>query len=102
MGAEYIAMGDVVKMVQVCRHVLGLFQPGHKQKCVIVFEDNEGATKLAGNPLGPARSVDIAVRHHILRKSVAKQEIKTSEMSTEMSVEPVLGFNTFRAPEMNM
>lgn len=60
-----------------------MVQLGHVQKCVTVYEDNEGAIYLAENPLGSARCKHVDVRHHFLREPVAKQEIKIGKVSTK-------------------
>lgn len=69
-------MGGAVKMVSFIRQVLGLFQPGHKQKRVTVCDENERAINLAEPSLGSARSRHIDVRHRFLRELIAKEAIK--------------------------
>ena len=57
---------------------------------IVVHEDNEGAIKLAGNPLSSARSRHIDVRHHFLREKVAQKEIIVKYVESERQHADVL------------
>ena len=81
--AEYIAMGDGVKELLFVRQVLRFLRPGHKEKRVTVFEDNEGAISLASNRLASARSKHIDVRYHFLRELVEQKQIAIVKVKTE-------------------
>ena len=81
--AEYIAMGDGVKELLFVRQVLRFLRPGHKEKRVTIFEDNEGAISLASNRLASARSKHIDVRYHFLRELVEQKQIAIVKVKTE-------------------
>lgn len=65
--AEYMAISDAVKeAVYLRRFIDGLgFELPTKLK---IFNDNNGARKLAENPVFHARTKHIDVRHHYVRK----------------------------------
>ena len=81
--ADYIAIGDGVKELISVRQVLRFLRPGHKEKRVTVFEDNEGAISLASNRLASARSKHIDVRYHFLRELVEQKQIAIVKVKTE-------------------
>ena len=66
--AEYVVMSEIVKEALFVREVLSFIAPEIGKSQIVVFEDNEGAIKLAENPLSTARSRHIDVRHHFLRE----------------------------------
>ena len=81
--AEYVAMGEVVKEALFVRNVLEFLVPGVHKPPIVVYEDNEGAIKLADNPLSTARTRHIDVRHHFLREKVDKKEISVLHVESE-------------------
>ena len=49
--AEYVALGDAVKELLFLRQVWRFMLPGKGMPCFPIFEDNQGAVKLAQNPV---------------------------------------------------
>ena len=88
--AEYVAMGDCVKEALFVRNVLTFMDPNEKGKRILVQEDNEGAIRLANNPLSSARTRHIDVRHHFLRELVQEQAIKIEHVDTSLQHANVL------------
>ena len=68
-------MAHGVKNALFSRAVLEFGQPQLYGMVFKVFEDNEGAKALAGNPLSSARTKHIGVRYHFLRELVKRNEI---------------------------
>ena len=71
--AEYITLGDAVKESLFFRQGCVAFHlvPGKGMPCFMVFEDNQGAVKLAAqNPVTNLDSKHIDERHSFLRELV--------------------------------
>ena len=65
--AEYVALSEVVKEVISLREVQEFMEPSMKVGVVNVFEDNEGAIKLATNKHAGRRTKYIDMKHHLVR-----------------------------------
>ena len=65
--AEYIALSEAVKEVLFLRQLQDFMEPPIRIGAVKVFEDNEGAIKLAVNKHASRRSKHIDVKHHLVR-----------------------------------
>ena len=65
--AEYVALSEVVKIVLFLRQVQEFMGPSMRVGAVNVFEDNEGAIKLATNKYASRRTKHIDVKHHLVR-----------------------------------
>ena len=74
--------------------------PSLSQKTIKVFVDNDGAIKLASNPLSSARTKHIDVRFHFVRELVssgiiAVEYVPTNEQRTDILtkalVRPIFG-----------
>lgn len=61
-----------------------------EEQCIRVFEDNEGAVKLSGNPLGLARTKHSDVRHQFLLKLVYEGNILVLNVASEEQPADVL------------
>ena len=64
--------------------VLSFVEPRTRGERIVVHEDNEGAIRLANNPLSSGRSRHIDVRHHFLRDLVRKQVIRIEHVETKL------------------
>ena len=63
--------------------VLYFMHPHRPPKAIEVREDNQGATKLANNPLSSARSRHIDdVRYHFLRELVNHKKISIQHVES--------------------
>ena len=65
--AEYVALSEVVKIVIFLRQVQEFMGPSMRVGAVNVFEDNEGAIKLATNKYASRRTKHIDVKHHLVK-----------------------------------
>ena len=65
--AEYVALSEVVKEVIFLRQVQEFMGPSLRVGAVNVFEDNEGAIKLATNKYASRRTKHIDVKHHLVK-----------------------------------
>ena len=65
--AEYVALSEAVNEVLLLRQVQDLMEPSMRIGAVNVFEDNEGAIKLAVNKHASCRTKYIDVKHHLAR-----------------------------------
>ena len=63
---EYVALSEVLKEVIFLRQVQELMEPSMRFGAVNVFEDNEGAIKLATNKHSSRRTKHIDVKHHLV------------------------------------
>ena len=70
--------------------VLSFIEPRTKGERIIVHEDNEGAIRLANNPLSSGRSRHIDVRHHFLRDLVREQVIRIEHVETKLQHADIL------------
>lgn len=81
--AEYMAMTEAVKEAIYLQEFLG--ELGMK-KSTKVFGDNNGALKLAKNPVFHARTKHIDIRHHFIRDALKQNELKLEHISTKEMV----------------
>ena len=65
--AEYVALSEVVKEVLFLRQVQEFMEPSMRVGAVNVFEDNDGAIKLAANKHVSCRTKPIDVKYHLVR-----------------------------------
>ena len=82
--AEYVA---VSRAGQSAVHFRQLMHDVHQRQCgpTTVYEDNEGAVKLANNPMASNRTKHIDIKHHYIRelvdaKTVAVVSVGTTDM----------------------
>ena len=80
--SEYVALADVTREIVFLRDLLEFLLPNRRRGPVTVFEDNDGAIKLAKNPICTSRTKDIGVRCHFVREKVDEKVIEVSHVST--------------------
>ena len=81
--AEYIALSEGVKEILFLQQVHSFMGPRMDEYCINVFEDNEGALKMANNPISSHRTKHIDVRHHFIRQHVQEGTISIVHIGTE-------------------
>ena len=96
--AEYVALSDALKEAEFVRGILKFLEP-HRNRRIIVHEDNQGAIRLATNPLSSARSRHIDVRFHYVRHLVSSGLVSvcyvgTKDQHADILTKPVEG-NSF-------
>jgi len=64
--SEYIALTEVTMEIIFLRQILDFIEPRRVRRAVTIFEDNDGAIKLADNPICTNRTKHIDVRYHFL------------------------------------
>ena len=69
--SEYIALTEVTREVIFLRQILDFIEPSREARAVTIFEDNDGAIKLAENPICKNRTKHIDARYHFVRETVA-------------------------------
>ena len=94
--AEYAALGDGVKEGLFVKAVLSFILPSLSVKSIKVLVDNEGAIKLAANPLSSARTKHIDVRFHFIRElvrtgTIAVERIPTKEERADILTKALVG-----------
>ena len=72
--AEYVPLSEVVKEVLFLRQVQEFMGPSMRVGAVNVFEDNEGAIKLATNKRASRRTKHIDVKYHPVRDASDAQK----------------------------
>ena len=87
--AEYMSITDAAKeAIHLTKFLneLGFSQLANAE----LFNDNQGAGKLAENPIFHSRSKHIDIRHHFIRDVLATQPLKLSYLPTEKMIADVL------------
>ena len=74
--SEYVALSDVTREVVFLRGLVDFLMPGQQRGVMTVFEDNDGAVKLASNPICTNRTKHIDVRRHFVRENMDQKIIK--------------------------
>ena len=81
--AEYVASSEVVKEVLFLRQVQEFMEPSMRVGAVNVFEDNEGAIKLATNKQASRRTKHIDVKHHLVRDASDARKVRIAYVRSE-------------------
>ena len=81
--AEYVASLEVVKEVLFLRQVQEFMEPLMRVGAVNVFEDNEGAIKLATNKHASRRTKHIDVKHHLVRNASDARKVRLAYVRSE-------------------
>ena len=81
--AEYVALSEVVKDVLFLRQVQEFMETSMRVGAVNVFEDNEGAIKLATNKHASRRTKHIDVKHHLVRDASDAQRVRVAYVRSE-------------------
>lgn len=82
--SDYEGMVDSVKDIWFTRRILGFIGSQVKLETVASCKDNRGATHLANNSMGSARSKNIDIRHHSIRDIVRKGDIRIVLLGTKL------------------
>ena len=88
--AEYVALGDAVKVLWFLRQVWRFMLPSKVMPYFSVFEDNQGAVQLAQNPVTNSNSKHSDVRHHFLGERVRQRDIKVVHVPSEFQHADIL------------
>ena len=81
--AEYVALSEVVKEVLFLRQVQKFMKPSMRVGAVNVFEDNEGAIKLATKKHASRRTKYIDVKHHLVRDASDARKVRVAYVKLE-------------------
>ena len=81
--AEYVALSEMVKEVLFLRQVQEFMEPSMRVGAVNVFEDNEGAIKLATNKHASRRTKHIDVKHHLVRDASDARKVRVAYVRSE-------------------
>jgi hypothetical protein len=82
--AKYVVAGACCAQLLWMRQTLRDF--GCVQSKIPLLCDNEGAIKLADNPVNHSRTKHIDIRHHFLRDHQSKGDITVQHMRTEFQL----------------
>lgn len=86
--AEYMAISEATKEAVYLREILN--DVGMSNECVTIFNDNQGAIKLAENNRYHSRTKHIDIRHHFLRSICQQGIIELKYMASEKMPADVL------------
>ena len=88
MEAEYMAVSEAAKQAIWIRHFLYSIRKEevYNMAPTTIYEDNQGAIKLADNPVIHPKTKHIAVRYHAIREHIASGEIRLEYLSTDQMV----------------
>ena len=81
--AEYIALSEVIKEILFLRQVQEFMEPSMRVGAVNVFDDNEGAIKLAINKDASRRTKRIDVKHHLVRDASNARKVRVAYVRSE-------------------
>ena len=75
--AEYMAMSEAAKQAIWIRHFLHSIgkETVYNMAPTIIYEDNQGAIKLADNPVNHLKMKHIAVHYHTIQEHIANSKI---------------------------
>ena len=76
--AKYVALSEVVNEVLFLRQVQEFMKPSMRVGAVNLFEDNEGAIKLATNKHASRRTKHIDVKHHLAREASDARKLRVA------------------------
>ena len=76
-------LSEVVKEVLFLRQVQEFMEPSMRVGAVNVFEDNEGAIKLATNKHASRRTKHIDVKHHLARNASDARKVRIAYVRSE-------------------
>jgi hypothetical protein len=82
--AEYVAASACCAQLLWMKQTLRDF--GCEQSKIPLLCDNEGAIKLADNPVNHSRTKHVDIRHHFLRDHQAKGDIDVQHVRTEFQL----------------
>jgi len=93
--AEYVSISDTITECEFVRGILRFLGP-HQDRRIVLHEDDQGAIRLATNPLSSARSRHIDVRYHYIRHlvktgSVIVEYVATDKQHADILTKPVEG-----------
>ena len=88
--AEYVALSEVIKEVIFLRQVQEFMEPSMRVGAVNVFEDNEGAIKLATNKHASRRTKHIDVKRHLVRDASDARKVRVAYVRSEDQHEDLL------------
>lgn len=86
--AEYMAISEATKEAIYLRNLINDLIG--KLDCVILFNDNQSARKLAYNPILHERSKHIDIRYHFIRNAVSDKIINIQYLSTNEMIADIL------------
>ena len=77
MEAEYMAVSEAAKQAIWIRHFLYSIgkETVYNMAPTTIYEDNQGAIKLADNPVNHLKMKHIAVCYHTIQEHIANSEI---------------------------
>jgi hypothetical protein len=82
--AEYMAVSEATKQAIWIRHFLYAIRKDsiYRDAPTTIYEDNQGAIKIADNPINHPKTKHIAVRYHAIRDHIGNGEIHLEHMPT--------------------
>ena len=86
--AEYMAVLEASKQAIWIRHFLYSIskETVYNGTPTTIFEDNQGAIKLADNPVNHPKTKHIAVHYHAIREHIVNGEIWLEYLATDQMV----------------
>ena len=86
--AEYMAVSEAAKQAIWTRHFLYVIGKGsiYHDTPTTIYEDNQGAIKIADNPVNHPKTKHIAVRYHAIRDHIGNGEIRLEHLSTDKMI----------------
>ena len=82
--AEYMAVSEAAKQAIWTRHFLYAVGKDaiYRNSPTTIYEDNQGAIKIADNPINHPKTKHIAVRYHAIRDHMANGEVRLEHLPT--------------------
>jgi hypothetical protein len=86
--AEYMALSSAAKEAMFLQNVLT--EVTNTKECVVIFNDNQSAQRLANNHICHGRTKHIDVQHHFIRKVIDDRVVNVEYVPTESMIADVL------------
>ena len=88
--AEYMGLGSATQESLYLLQLISAMDDQNTYKCVIVFEDNQGAIALSKDPANRQRSKHIDVRYPFVRDILREGKLNIKYCPTEHMVADIL------------
>ena len=86
--AEYMAVSEAAKQAIWARHLLYAIGKGsiYREAPTTIYEDNQGAIKIADNPINHPKTKHIVVWYHAIWDHISNGEVRLEHLATNQMI----------------
>lgn len=88
--AEYIGLAGITKEINFLQQLQRFLEPKMPHYAVHICEDNQGAIKIADNPITTAGTKHIQIRFHAIREQIELGNVTVGYISTDLQRADIL------------